>query len=214
MAGRDVDEATRFYERVHDAHEVRLTQDESRPFGFRFRAVGDDRLRLRSSALSADRWGRIEPVGRILVAWAHDGQLAFDAGADQELVAHAGVPAVYPTGRPFTIEAPAGITLHTIDVDARALEDLHAARTGTAPPTAHDRPTPGRRGPRRPARRALRLGPRPPRPRRRPPGACSTRGRPEPSHARRLRPCSGGTAPRRTPAQRLPSARVHRGAPR
>lgn len=133
VAGRDVDEATRFYERVHDAHEVRLTQDESRPFGFRFRAVGDDRLRLRSSALSADRWGRIEPVGRILVAWAHDGQLAFDAGADQELVAHAGVPAVYPTGRPFTIEAPAGITLHTIDVDARALEDLHAARTGTAP---------------------------------------------------------------------------------
>ncbi|WP_146244298.1 helix-turn-helix transcriptional regulator [Curtobacterium sp. MCBD17_032] len=133
VAGRDVDEATGFYERVHDAHEVRLTRDGSRPFGFRFRAVGDDRLRLRSSALSADRWGRIEPVGRVLVAWAHDGQLAFDAGTDDELVVRAGVPAVYPTGRPFTIQAPAGVTLHTIDLDARALGDLHAARTGTAP---------------------------------------------------------------------------------
>ncbi|WIB25176.1 helix-turn-helix transcriptional regulator [Curtobacterium sp. MCSS17_015] len=133
VAGRDLDEAMGFYERVHNAHQVRLTQDESRPFGFRFRAVGDDRLRLRSSALSARRWGRIEPEGRYLVTWAHDGQVAFDAGTDDELVAEAGVPAVYPTGRPFTIEAPAGVTLHTIDVDARALEDLHAARTGTSP---------------------------------------------------------------------------------
>ncbi|PZE62276.1 AraC family transcriptional regulator [Curtobacterium sp. MCPF17_047] len=130
VAGRDIDEATHFYERVHDAHAVRLTQDEDRPFGYRLRAVGDERLRLRSSALSARRWGRIEPQGRYLVTWAHDGELAIDGGADTELVVSAGTPAVYPTGRPFTIEAPPSITLHTIDIDGPALEALHLARSG------------------------------------------------------------------------------------
>lgn len=130
VAGRDLDEAVGFYERVHEAHRIRLTADPDRPFGFRFRAVGDDRLRLRSSALAADRWGRIEPVGRYLVTWAHDGQVVFDADTDDELVVAAGVPAVYPTGRPFTFATPAGVTLHTIDLAARPLEELHAARTG------------------------------------------------------------------------------------
>ncbi|WP_181433439.1 hypothetical protein [Curtobacterium sp. MCPF17_031] len=97
VAGRDIDEATHFYERVHDAHAVRLTQDEDRPFGYRLRAVGDERLRLRSSALSARRWGRIEPQGRYLVTWAHDGELAIDGGTDTELVVSAGTP---PSTRP------------------------------------------------------------------------------------------------------------------
>lgn len=130
VAGRDLDEAVGFYERVHEAHRIRLTADPDRPFGFRFRAVGDDRLRLRSSALAADRWGRIEPVGRYLVTWAHDGQVVFDADTDDELVVAAGVPAVYPTGRPFTFATPAGVTLHTIDLAARPLEELHADPDG------------------------------------------------------------------------------------
>ena len=140
VAGRDLDEAVGFYERVHDAHAVRLTPEDDRPFRYRLRAVGDDHLRLRSSALSARRWGRIEPLGRYLVTWAHEGDLAFDLGTDDELVVGPGTPAVYPTGRPFTIEAPPSVTLHTIDIDAGSLEALHARRTGDrAAPLHFDR---------------------------------------------------------------------------
>ena len=140
VAGRDLDEATHFYERVHDAHAVRLTQDEDRPFGYRLRAVGDERLRLRSSALTARRWGLIEPQGRYLVTWAHDGELSIDGGTDAELVVTAGTPAIYPTGRAFTIEATPGITLHTLDIDGPTLEALYLARTGEhAEPLRFDR---------------------------------------------------------------------------
>ncbi|PZF55526.1 hypothetical protein DEJ23_11445 [Curtobacterium sp. MCSS17_008] len=133
-SGSDVDTATDFYAQLHNAHRVQLEPVRDRDFGFRMRSVGDERFSLRSSTVTGTRWGRIEPVGRYLVTWSQHGNAVFDAGTADEHVLFPGVPAAYPVGRPFTIEAAAGVVMHAVDVDAVYLEQLNAARGGTPGP--------------------------------------------------------------------------------
>lgn len=109
VAGQDIDEATAFYAALHNAHRVALTPVD-RAFSYRVRAVGDGSMTLRSSALTANRWGRIEPDGQYLLTWAQGGSAAIDAGTEQEQILTPGVAAMYPTGRAFTLDAPAGVT--------------------------------------------------------------------------------------------------------
>jgi len=130
-SGSDLDAATDFYARLHNAHRVELEPVRDREFGFRMRSVADQRFSLRSSAVTGERWGRIEPVGRYLVTWSQHGNAVFDAGTADEHVLFPGVPAAYPVGRPFTVEAAAGVVMHAVDVDAVYLEQLNAARGGT-----------------------------------------------------------------------------------
>ncbi|WFR67994.1 hypothetical protein P9139_06465 [Curtobacterium flaccumfaciens] len=132
VAGRDIDEATAFYADLHNAHRVALTP-VGRAFSYRVRAVGDVSMTLRSSALTANRWGRIEPDGQYFLTWAQGGSAAIDAGTDQEQVLTPGVAAMYPTGRAFTLEAPAGVVLHAVDFDATFLEALDAERRRADP---------------------------------------------------------------------------------
>jgi len=133
-AGSDVDTATDFYSQLHNAHRVELAPVHDRDFVFRMRSVGDQRFSVRSSTVTGERWGRIEPVGRYLVTWSQHGTAVFDAGTADEHVLFPGVPAAYPTGRPFTIEAAAGVVMHAVDVDAVYLEQLNAARGGEPGP--------------------------------------------------------------------------------
>lgn len=133
-SGSDLDAATDFYAQLHNAHRVELRSVPDREFGFRMRSVADQRLSLRSSAVTGERWGRIEPVGRYLVTWSQHGNAVLDAGTADEHVLFPGVPAAYPTGRPFTIEAAAGVVMHAVDVDAVYLEQLAAARGGVPGP--------------------------------------------------------------------------------
>ena len=101
--GSDLDEATSFYAALHNAHRVTLTP-ATRAFSYRLRTVGDADMTLRSSTLSADRWGLIEPEGRYLLTWAQQGTAVIDAGTDEEQLLHPGTAAMYPTGRAFTLE--------------------------------------------------------------------------------------------------------------
>ncbi|PCN48764.1 hypothetical protein Csp2054_04055 [Curtobacterium sp. 'Ferrero'] len=131
-AGDDLAQATSFYERMHNAHRVVLTPTDA-AFSYRVRSVGDEHMTIRSSALSADRWGRIEPEGHFLLTWAQDGAAAIDAGTDEEQLLLPGTAAMYPTGRALTIEASAGTVLHAVDFRAAFLEDLDAERRAAAP---------------------------------------------------------------------------------
>ncbi|MDM7892843.1 helix-turn-helix domain-containing protein [Curtobacterium caseinilyticum] len=130
-AGSDLHSATDFYAQLHNAHRVELAPVRDRDFGFRMRSVADRRFSLRSSTVTGQRWGRIEPVGRYLVTWAQHGNAVMDAGTPDEHVLVPGVPATYPVGRPFTIEAAAGVVMHAVDVEAAYLEQLHVARGGS-----------------------------------------------------------------------------------
>lgn len=125
--GQDLDEATAFYERLHNAHHVDLTAT-GEPFSYRMRTVGDSSMMLRSSTLTADRWGRIEPEGHYLLTWAQHGVAAIDAGTDEEQLLRPGMAAMYPAGRAFTLQAPAGAVLHAVEFDAAFLEELDATR--------------------------------------------------------------------------------------
>ncbi|WP_083420937.1 helix-turn-helix domain-containing protein [Curtobacterium sp. MCBA15_009] len=131
-SGHDVDQATAFYEHLHNARRVSLTAS-GRPFAYRVRAVGDPSMTLRSSTLTADRWGRIEPEGRYLLTWAQHGTAAIDAGTDHEQVLRPGTAAMYPTGRALTLEAPADTVPHAVDFDATFLRDLDASRRNAEP---------------------------------------------------------------------------------
>ncbi|MFJ7288452.1 helix-turn-helix domain-containing protein [Curtobacterium sp. NPDC098951] len=131
-SGDDLDEATSFYERLHNAHRVALTPAGD-SFSYRVRSVWDAAMTLRSSTLSANRWGRIEPEGHYLLTWAQHGTAVIDAGTDQEQVLRPGTAVMYPTGRAFTLDAPAGAVLHAVDFAADFLEGLDAARRGEEP---------------------------------------------------------------------------------
>lgn len=132
LVGHDLVEAVGRYEALHNALRVELTQARDREFGYRLRTVGEERFVLRSSALSARRWGRIEPIGRTLVTWSQGGPVVFDAGTADERVVPPGTPALYPDGRPFTLDTGADVVLHTVDVDRTLLEHLQAVRPGGA----------------------------------------------------------------------------------
>lgn len=132
VAGQDIDEATAFYAALHNAHRVALTP-VGRAFSYRVRAVGHASMTLRSSGLTANRWGRIEPDGQYLLTWAQGGSAAIDADTEQEQILTPGIAAMYPTGRAFTLDAPAGVTLHAVDFDASSLEALDAERRDADP---------------------------------------------------------------------------------
>jgi AraC-like DNA-binding protein len=139
--GNHLDEAVAFYEHLHTAHAVTLTPTAA-PFSYRVRSVGDDIMRLRSSTLTANRWGMIEPVGRYLLTWPQRGPATIDAGTDTEHVLTPGTAAMYPTGRPLTLTAPAFTVLHAADFDATYLELLDADRRGAVPRPLKFRPKP------------------------------------------------------------------------
>lgn len=139
VSGSSLDEAAALYGQLHHAHRVELTPRHDEPFAYRLRAVGDERMLLRSSTLSAQRWGRIEPQGRYLLTWAQRGSAVFDAATALEHVLLPGVPAMYPTGRPFSFEAAPGTVLHTVDLDADYLRRLRGPVEDESAPLAFTR---------------------------------------------------------------------------
>lgn len=131
--GTDIDVARAFYTRLHHAREVVLDPVPDARFAYRFQAIGDDRLRLRSSVVAARRRGVLEPERAYILTWSPTGGVVLDAGTPDELHLEPGMPVMWPTGRPFASDAAPGVTLHALDFGAEYLEALSAERTGSAP---------------------------------------------------------------------------------
>ncbi|MCT9622871.1 helix-turn-helix domain-containing protein [Curtobacterium sp. C2H10] len=127
QSGTDPDEALEFYRGVYDGHDMAFAPSSS-SFGFRYRATGDGRLSLRTSSVSAARSGFLAPERQYLLAWSVEGGIV----VDDDVLLRAGVPVMYPAGRPFHVSAPAG-TKHLVHFDADFLEAVAVVGTDAAP---------------------------------------------------------------------------------
>ncbi|MGN8049921.1 helix-turn-helix domain-containing protein [Curtobacterium sp. 22159] len=129
--GTDPEEALAFYSGVYDGHDMAMEPD-GQPFGFRYRATGDDRVTLRTSSVTAHRSGVLAPERQYLLAWSIEGGIVVDADRDDAVTLRPGVPVMYPAGRPFHASAPPG-TQHLVHFDADFLEAVAVAGTDEAP---------------------------------------------------------------------------------
>ncbi|MGN8050224.1 helix-turn-helix transcriptional regulator [Curtobacterium sp. 22159] len=100
-SGVDLDAAIQMYEDAYDSGGFRANRTE-RPFGYRFRVVGDETMTLRSTRFDARMEGEIES-DEYVVMWLTDGGGTIDRGR-QEVSFAPGTPMPFPTGRPFAFE--------------------------------------------------------------------------------------------------------------
>jgi AraC-like DNA-binding protein len=130
--GTDPEEALSFYQEVYDGRDLAFAPGPM-PFGFRYRATGDGRVSLRTSSVSAQRSGVLAPDRQYILAWSVEGGIVLDDDREDAVVLRAGVPVMYPAGRPFHASAPPG-TQHLVHFDADFLEAVAVVGTD-APPT-------------------------------------------------------------------------------
>jgi len=127
-ASRRVDDAISFYT---DAYRGSRFRAEPLPdsFFFRYTALGDERVSIRTSAFRGSVRGEIAPEGEYVVSWLHAGRGVMDVGRDETPLQRAR-PAVFPTGRPFEFDF-GEYDQRLVHVDAEFLEELAAESTGT-----------------------------------------------------------------------------------
>lgn len=100
-AGTDLDEAAELLTRLYGARlQVEATSD---PFAYRYAALGDETMTLRTSQFGGDIAGELPPSGDVIVQWLQSGTIRLDTGADL-LDVQLGVPVPLPPHRSFTFE--------------------------------------------------------------------------------------------------------------
>ncbi|OOB91280.1 AraC family transcriptional regulator [Rathayibacter sp. VKM Ac-2630] len=129
-ASRRVDEAVAFYS---DGYHGTRFRAEPLPdsFYFRYTALGDERVSIRTSTFRGSIRGEIAPEGEYVVSWLQAGRGVMDVGRDETPLLRAR-PAVFPTGRPFEFDF-GEYDQRLVHVDGPFLEDIAAESTGADP---------------------------------------------------------------------------------
>ncbi|QCR42732.1 hypothetical protein C1N91_03405 [Curtobacterium sp. SGAir0471] len=130
--GTVVDDAVELFEGVYSSHDINVGQPVSDGFSYRYRAVGDDRVTIATSAVAAHRWGTINPGRQYTLAWATGPGMVLDADRRDPITMHPNVPVTYPVGRPFAFDAAPAVQ-HVVRFDADFLESVSAALRGDLP---------------------------------------------------------------------------------
>lgn len=117
------------YRQQLNARRITFEALGSRPFEFRFRIVGDDRLSLRTIQVSTGRSGVIAPSRQYMFGWSPEGGVRMSTAFSTATVMQPGTPTAYPSTIGFELLAPAGLT-HAVHVDADYLEALAGTRVG------------------------------------------------------------------------------------
>lgn len=116
-AGTDLADANMAYRRHYPQHAVLLRAEPGTPFQYRFLAVGDERLWLRSDRVNGSWSGVAETAGRLRVMWTTDTAMVLDPGTPQMVTITPGIPCLLPAARPFVLHGGPG-TVHTLDLAA------------------------------------------------------------------------------------------------
>jgi len=129
-AGTDLDEAAAVFEQGYNGTGL-VARATELPFSYRHSATGDSDLTLRTSKFYGEISGTIEPPGEHVVQWLSRGRAVLDSGRDEVEVV-AGVPVVFPHGRPFSFRY-ADFEQNLVHVDDVLLHEVAAEREGAAP---------------------------------------------------------------------------------
>jgi hypothetical protein len=130
--GTDLDAARSMFEQTYEASGF-VPERTGRPFGYRFRTVGDQTMSLRSTRFDARMLGEVDAADEIVVTWVADGGGVIDVDRDEVPLA-AGRPVVFPTGRPFRFDL-ADVRQSAVQMDRTFLERVAAEASGSEPGT-------------------------------------------------------------------------------
>ncbi|WP_066514440.1 helix-turn-helix domain-containing protein [Curtobacterium ammoniigenes] len=129
LQSSDIEIAELTYRHQFHARRIRFEPAKDRPFEFRFRIVGDDRLSLRTIEVNAARSGIISPSRQYMFGWSPEGGVRMSTGCNEATVMLPGIPTAYPSTIGFELLAPPGLT-HAIHVNADYLEAVAGSRVG------------------------------------------------------------------------------------
>jgi AraC-like DNA-binding protein len=122
--GDELDAARDLYEAQYPGEGFRLDRLD-RPFEYRYAAVGDDDVSLRTSEFHGSARGTADAVPEYVVSWLVDGRGTVDVGRD-EVALQPLVPRIAPT-RAYSFDF-ADYRQRLVHVDAAHLERLAAER--------------------------------------------------------------------------------------
>jgi AraC-like DNA-binding protein len=128
--GTDLDAARSTFEDAYDASGF-LPERSERPFGYRFRSVGDATMSFRSTRYDARMVGEVASPDEFVVTWVSDGGGVVDVGRD-EVALVPGRPVVFPSDRPFRFDLT-DVRQNLVQVDRTVLERVAAEVHGTEP---------------------------------------------------------------------------------
>lgn len=132
-SGTEPDEARRVLAEASGARDVVFgAVPGDGAFTFRYRAVGDGCVSLRSSSVSAPRTAVLVPERQYVLAWSGDGGVVVDPDREDGVTLRPGVPVMLPAGRPFAVAVPAG-TVHVVHFAADFLEAVAVVGGPAAP---------------------------------------------------------------------------------
>lgn len=126
--GDDLDAARDLYETQYPGEGFRLDQLD-RPFEYRYAAVGDDDVSLRTSEFHGSARGTADAVPEYVVSWLVDGHGAVDVGRD-EVELEPLVPRISPT-RAYSFDF-ADYRQRLVHISAAHLDRLAAERGDVA----------------------------------------------------------------------------------
>jgi AraC-like DNA-binding protein len=129
-SGSDLDAARAVFEDAYDAAGF-LPERSGRPFGYRFRSVGDSSMSFRSTRFDARMVGEVASPDEFAVTWVTEGGGVVDLGRDDVALAP-GRPIVFPTERPFRFDL-ADVRQSLVQLDRVLLERVAAEAYGTGP---------------------------------------------------------------------------------
>ncbi|WIB01600.1 AraC family transcriptional regulator [Curtobacterium sp. MCBA15_012] len=128
--GDDLDAARALFEGAYDAAGF-LPERTARPFGYRFRSVGNATLTLDAKRFDGRMAGEVDATSHYFVTWVSDGGGVVDIGRD-EVVLAPGRPVVFPSARPFRFDL-ADVRQNVVQFDRTTLEHVAAELHGTEP---------------------------------------------------------------------------------
>ncbi|PCN46569.1 AraC family transcriptional regulator [Curtobacterium sp. 'Ferrero'] len=129
-AGVEPEGAVRLYEEAYDGTGFAADVTE-RPFGYRFRVVGDDTMSFRSTRFDGRMQGEVEVSDEYVVMWTAEGGGRVDVGRD-EVAFGPRTPMMFPTGRPFVFDL-ADLRQSLVQFDRAYLERIAAEVHGVQP---------------------------------------------------------------------------------
>lgn len=128
--GSDLDEARDFYARGYNGSGFRAERTRV-PFAYRYATTGAGPVSLHAASFLGSVRGTVEPAGVYVVLWLNDGRAGLDLGRDENRLV-AGMPAMFPSGRPFGFETQEYRDA-LVHFDAAYLERAAAELHGTQP---------------------------------------------------------------------------------
>jgi AraC-like DNA-binding protein len=129
-AGAAPDEAVATLSGFYDGSEW-STRTTGRAYGFRYAALGDGAMTLRTSRMSGYLNGVVPPTGDVVVQWIVGGSAAFGVGGP-DLAMQRGRPMLFPAHEPFEFEF-ADYDQRLVHLDRAAVLAVTEERYGIAP---------------------------------------------------------------------------------